>query len=352
MGTTAVQASIAGEAGGGTVLISTDEGCLIRVTLSSGVGSRLSCQYQSSGPFAVDGSGSVAYLGDPARLLKTYLAPTVQTVAIGLDGAVDIDVEAGDTTAIVALMGAFAGPPSVVRLSLATGVSSFIATPPRFGIYGLRVDAAGVNAYVVGDDNYIDRVVLASGAVSEVTNLLTGVSVHQLAIEAGDSTALITAVGNLYRVSLGTGAVTSVSGCCALASDPVVEPDGHSVLTGGVSGQYLARSDLLTGLTVTLFNNLRLDGSARAECSAIALEGDGHHLLMAQPGTFGQPNFQGRLIRIDLLTRAVTVIASGLQGLGNSYCGTNGIALETGGGSLLVTSDDGVIRRITLPLAN
>jgi len=338
---------IALEAGGNTVIATTITGNLVRVALASGAGTVIGVHFSSSGPALVlEASGNTAIVGVFNRIIRTYLSSTITTVSRGFQTAEDVAIEAGGTTALVVEYGGFGGQPRVLRVDLTNGTTSTIATIAKFGISGIAIEPGGNTALVIADSQYLLRVNLNTGVVTTLTSLLANAFGAGIAIEPGGLSALIHA-GAIYRVNLATGALTVLVASVGTGG-MAIESGGNSALISTLSGISLQRVNLIDRTVATIASDLYVSSSARGECTAIAIEKGGLTALVTQPGPFS--NAGGRILRVNLVTGAVTVIVPyGLSGPGMYTCGVVGIALEASGAAALVADEGNGLVRVSVP---
>ncbi len=337
--------ALAIEAGGQTVL-AMNSGCLIRVSLDDGSGSPLGCWFGGDTALALESSGATAIVGESGRVVRTYLASSITPVAAGYGSTMDVQMEAGGTTALVVEFGGFAGPPHLMRVDLATGATQTVATPAFFAINGLSLSPDGSTAYTIGDWSHFLRIDTTNGSTNDLSALLSyGDSIE---VEAGGSTALVSGDG-LYRVDVASGAVTSLASL--EEGGLAIEPGGDSILLGTLSGQTLYRYQLSTAQTTTIADELYPPTSSRGGCTRIAIEPGGTTVLIAQSGgSYSYMENAARILRVDTTTAAVTVVVpAGLSNPGNYSCGVGGLALEAGGATALVADQNNGLVRVELP---
>ena len=277
--------------------------------------------------------------------MRVHLASSISMVTLGFQSAQDVVIESGGKTALLVEQGGWEGPPRLLRVDLTDGTSTTIATLKDlyFSISGLAIEPGGDGALVTAGATDLVRVNLADGSVTTVTKLLQGAV--SVVIESGGATALVGGA-DLYRVDLRSGAVTVVSS--EGAEDLAIEPGGATALLTQGFGYRLVRVDLTDGSVTTVVSDLYpfTSGGGR---SSIAIEESGLAVLMAQTHS-AQPS--GRMLRIDLVTGAVTIVApAGLSRPGAYGGGVGGIAIETGGATALVADWRNGLVRVTLPKA-
>ena len=334
----------------GTVLALTNDGCLTRVSLADGTGVRLSCQYGGSA-FALEGAGETLYVAEPTRLLRVYLSSTIETVTAGDFSVFFVALEADEATALILEAGFSSYTSALARVVLATGSRTQIAELDDYYASGLALEPGGASALVVSDASSLLRVALADGAVSTVTGLLNASGGADIALDDDGATALVPGGGAVQRVTLETGAVTTV-GADVVGGGIALEVPGESVLLSGMDGNLLQRLYLTTGELTTMADHLLASSGGTDGCTYVALEPDGIHLLVTQPGTYGSGPVPGRLLRVNTQTLAVTMLASGFAGLGTYSCGVGDLAIEADGSHALVADRGNGLKRVLLPPAD
>lgn len=296
---------------------------------------------------ALEEGGRTALLGDETRVVRVHLASSISTVALGFESAQDVVIESGGKTALLVEEGAWGRPPRLLRVDLTDGTFTTLATLKElyFSISGLAIEPGGDSALVTAGATDLVRVNLADGSVTTVTKLLQGAV--SVAIESGGATALVSGYHPyLHRVDLTSGAVTVVAP--VVADDLAIEPGGSTVLLTQGFGHRLVRVDLTDGSVTTVVSDLYPPTSGGGR-SSIAIEESGLSVLMAQTHS-AQPS--GRMLRIDLVTGAVTIVAlAGLSRPGAYGGSVGGIAIETGGATALVADWRNGLVRVTLPQA-
>ena len=329
----------------GTVLVSdcgpggcsSANGTLVRIDPATGLATPIvAAGLINPKGIAIESGGATALVIEPitGRLLRVTLASGAFTVvATGLNNAHDVKIESGGATALVTTMGGLA------RVVLATGATTTVAdlaqAPCGFADYtqGLAIEAGGATALVVRNcPNQLARVNLATGVA---TTLSSGYQAPVgVAIESGGATALVVDVGmngRLLRVDLATGAQTllagDLSGTNAGAPEFVaIDASGNALVPAGSGLFRISAAPARTPRTVA---------QALDYPVAMALESGGTTALAVDCGAanfLSPPNCTttARLVRINLVSGAVTPIATGLNQPG-------GVAVESGGTTALVT---------------
>lgn len=344
---------------GGSALVNTDIGCLVRIDLEAGTGARVGCLFENDQMALVFEPGDEwALLGTDSQLMRVRLEPELDRVLDSNSGIEWIVVEDGGTSALVLSSAPLVEDPRLRRLDLAGGGLSAVSTLSGFlGASGLVVEAGGGSVLTLGQgivDNggvtALLRVDLGTGEVTEITRNLDQCSGSDVAIAEDGAVALIPCTSRVYRVVLATGEVSVI----AAGTDPggiALSSDGTWALYSTMSGRELWRVEIPEGGPERVGGNLFGSTPPGAGCTDVVIEADERSALVTQTGLYGGPYAStGRVVRVDLESGAVTVlVAGGLDAPGTFSCGTVGLAIEPGGASALVAEYHRGVTRIGLP---
>ncbi|MCC6620011.1 MAG: Ig-like domain-containing protein [Deltaproteobacteria bacterium] len=347
---------VAIEAGGATALVSYGP-FTARVHLARGTHEQLvavsntCCNIPALADVALEAGGASALVADRrpfgateqfgGRVVRFETSSPLTMLAPGrlADDALfepSAVVATSATTALVADCGGTSCSTSgrVVEVDLVTGNVTPLTTAGLDTPRAMVLEAAGTALVTERGAGRLLRLDPETGGLTTVASGLTrnGGGPEGVALEPGGATALVGAGDLLLRVTLASGAVTTVASisntCCGApgVTGVAVSPDGSFALV-------LDQGPYATGPSGRLVK-LGLDGTPS---QILAVRGFvkpmavtfGESVDVAYVTEEGQPA-NGRVLRVDL-TNGSTTVVSGDLGL------PRGIALEDGGPSLLVT---------------
>jgi hypothetical protein len=298
------RAGMALEAGGQTLLTTVNNGCLARINLSGGPATILGCEYETSyHAFTLEPGGATLLLGEVSSFTRIFLSPNRSTVASGIGRPNEVVVESGGASALVTDSGGFTGPPRILRVNLTTGAPTTLATIPQFfGVDGLALNALGSQVHAIGDNQHLIRIELGNGTSSTLTSLISGISPGRAALagEAAGSSLLILGAMDLQRVSLTPPHPISVVAPGVRAYSLAFESGGLTAIAATDGPPCLVRLDLTSWMTEEISTEAR--PLKKSTCEDVALEPGGTSALVTQ---------SARVLRVNLLTGAVSVIALG-----------------------------------------
>ena len=337
----------------GTLLV-VSSSCLYRLDPKAGV-TRLMCGIPSS-HLALESSGASFLVTDSVRLERMYIDTPISVIpgtpydsshtpATGFSNAARVLPETGGSTALVLE----SYPADVARVDLTTGaITDFTVTFPKgfsdsFSSFVIEPGGTSVLVMPVATANAPNlwRVNLVPGSSASpnaavVSNLLS--CGDDLVLESGGATALVPC-STLQRVTLSSGAVTSLSSGLR-GQSIVLESSGSTAVVGG--GGEVQLVPVSAAAATVLLNNLPFVSSYGI--GPMALEPDGHHVLYTDLGG----GSLGRLVRVDLDTRAVTAFCGECFQANTENLG-GGVAIEAGGATALIADSSKGIKRVTLP---
>ncbi len=343
-----VPVSVAIEPGGQTALVATTgqfagaSGVIARVTLATGAVRTLSsCQGCGWPHLTMEPSGtSVLYLGDlDQSIIRFNIADNTQTTLARSDSPQGMALSSDGQTAFT-VSDEFRFTSKLSRISLDTGKVDKLVTTGRAG-GGIILGNGDTSAFFTALDpvNFstptIQKVDLSTLRAS-TTSVLPDFG-HGIAREANGNTVLV-AVNDgrsLLRVNLISGAVGLISDQLSSPVAVAVEEEGVSALVvEGRANVSLSRVDLQTGGVTVIASDLAAIGFGRI--GGVAREPSGQTALAA---------IGGALIRVNLLSGALTTLAFPICGLGN---GLSGVIIEGGGNTALLSHEVCGILRIRI----
>lgn len=174
----------------------------------------------------------------------------------------------------------------------------------------------------------VKRVNLATGLISTIATNLPSHAI-QIAIEASNETALVSATGLLLRINLTTGETTVISDTIDGAGPIAIGNTGANVFLASSNGvtTSLLRVDLASGTTTRI-----ADMGAIGALAGIGLDPDGENAVVGSTET---------LVRVNLLSGETTTILSTLC----EEASIRAMALESTGETALVSHDTcGLVR--------
>lgn len=360
--------------GGGLTALVTDAGGpgpqrLVRVTLASGTLTPLSVLVNPIG-IAIESGGATALVVENGskRLDRIDLSSGIATPLVtGFSSPQFVAIEAGGTTALVT------DNASVYRATLATGVTTLIGTLTTTSgwIYleGIAIESGGSTALVAdAGSSVLWRLNLSTGVFTSVSAGMG--DIFGVRIESGGGTAIVASKGTtggifspsggpgrVYRVNLSSGVWTSLA--VPNQAEYGVSSPGPLGLDIEAGGNTAIVTDHLRLARVSLAPTLatqQLASSLEAP-SGLAIESGGTTALFVDSGPYTGPNSagpnpttQGRLMRVDLSTGALTPIATDLNTPHSLAIESTGSALVTVCGSSGTTSCGtlGQLLRVTL----
>ena len=266
----------------------------------------------------------------------TVLAPARQSSSV-LTAPWGVAIEPGGATAVVSDTNTGSSSGELFQVALATGLVSSLAS--GLGIpHQVAITPDGSSALFAQQyGSLLSSINLSTQGITTITTALS--NPIGLAIEDGGATALVvdrsSSGAQLERVVLDGGALTKVGPAYYVfqATDIAIEPGGETVLVG---------SNVPADPSLGLFQEL-LDGGPTTDIAAgvadgpdgVAVESGGATALVTGP--------DGRISRVNLSTGSWTVLGS-LDSQGAVADVPGSVAIEDGGQSMLTASNGHVVR--------
>lgn len=294
----------------------------------------------------VDANDAGSDITDPGLVLPEQLL------------AVDMVLEAGGESALITTQDGF-----VVRVDTATLQMTDPLASGLMGPAGIVLERDGGSALILERDaGRLSRLTLGSG---QVTTLAEGLDYPQgVAISPDGAFAFITEGTALSRVTLADGSREVVSAVIRYAKDVVLESDGETLLV--LEPGQLTRVDIASGVATTVITEQAVaQGTFRG---ALALQQDGRTVLLnTDIGCMVRVDLSsetseriGCLFENDQMALAVDATESwallgtddqimrvhlrpSIERLWDSTSGTEWLALEEGGASVLVLSSAALV---------
>jgi DNA-binding beta-propeller fold protein YncE len=283
--------------------------------------------------------------GDLSRV--DLLTGAVTTIVSGFykpypdsSAATDVEIEPNGLSALIT-KDSDTEPGQLLRADLSSGeitvISSDFVKPA-----GVALMPGGEQAIVIHqkDNGTVSRVNLETREVTSICSNFGNTSLSSIAIEPGGATALvgnwgITSVGGWYgginRINLANGSRTNLASGI-MPYSIVIEPNGTTALVAlGNPYAGLFRMDLATG-SMELVYWPPIPGVGTPGLYDVAVEPSGSSVLLAGRGLLGYGGSNSTdfaIYRLELGEQTPTVVVHGVT--------PEGIALETGGATVLVT---------------
>jgi predicted GH43/DUF377 family glycosyl hydrolase/sugar lactone lactonase YvrE len=316
------------EAGGITALL-TDGDRLLRVNLADfSVSAIIATGLAPAQNVAIESGGATALvLAKDNSLVRVKLSDGTQTtVTSSLMLPAGLAIEAGGASVLVTDCGSYSSCLSgrLVRVTLATGTITAI-TPVSLGLAfpaGIAIEAGGTTALVAvqsqpyqspnydqGTVGKLLRVQLASGGA---TTLALPFVPYSIAIESGGATALVGSSSNLSRVNLATGATTGL--LANSGGGVVLESPTEAILVDSITPRMyrVALSSAISTIAPSLNSSAAILGGTQG---LIGVRSD-DAIFLVDSGTSGST---GSLLQANAATGNVTVVAGGFASQGGQY---------------------------------